>query len=160
MNLASSMTPSSPISHFSVLYISSSRLRTSISIRREVCRPLHERGSLIWPSGYSVAANCRDDAGIGEGRSRGDDGVCDEVIDSLMGATHQLSIQCRVESGGRTSSISHRVLLLLHFLMSAILEGPLNNVSLGRSTLNVVALGKLRPEVVKVLKLDQVPYIA
>ena len=82
------MTPSSPISHFSVLYISSSKLCTSISIRREVCRPLHERGPLVWPGGHSVAANCRDDAGIGESRGRGDDGVCDVVVDSLIDATH------------------------------------------------------------------------
>ena len=44
--------------------------------------------------------------------------------------------------------------------MSAILESPLNNVSLGRSTLNMVAFRQLCPEVVEVLKLDQVPYIA
>ena len=44
--------------------------------------------------------------------------------------------------------------------MSAIFESPLNNVGLGRSTLDMVALGELRPEVVEVLKLDQVPYIA
>ena len=44
--------------------------------------------------------------------------------------------------------------------MSAILESPLNNVGLGRSTFDMVALGEFCPEVVKVLKLDQVPYIA
>lgn len=44
--------------------------------------------------------------------------------------------------------------------MGTILESPLDNVGLGGSTLNMVALGELRPEVVEVLKLDQVPYIA
>ena len=44
--------------------------------------------------------------------------------------------------------------------MSTVLESPLDNVSLWRSTLNMVALRELRPEVVEVLKLDQVPYIA
>lgn len=49
------------------------------------------------------------------------------------------------------------MLFLLHLLLRAILEGPLDNVGLMRDTLNVVALVKLCPEVVKVLELDQVP---
>lgn len=49
------------------------------------------------------------------------------------------------------------MLFLLHLLLRAILESPLDNVGLMRDTLNVVALVKLCPEVVKVLELDQVP---
>lgn len=49
------------------------------------------------------------------------------------------------------------MLFLLHLLLRAILEGPLDNVGLMRDTLNVVALVKLCPEVVEILELDQVP---
>ena len=44
--------------------------------------------------------------------------------------------------------------------MSTVFESPLDNVGLGGSTLHMVALRELRPEVVEVLKLDKVPYIA
>lgn len=49
------------------------------------------------------------------------------------------------------------MLFLLHLLLRAILEGPLDDVGLMRDTLNVVALVKLCPEVVEILELDQVP---
>jgi hypothetical protein len=52
------------------------------------------------------------------------------------------------------------VLLLLDLDNSAVLEGPLDDIGLIRSTLDPVALLKRRPELAEVLKLDQVPDIA
>lgn len=79
-----------------------------------------------------MASDGGNDAGVCESWGGGDDGVGNEVINA-------------------------RVLFLLHFLLSAILKGPLDNVGLMRGTLDMMALFKLCPEVVKVLKLDQVP---
>ena len=52
------------------------------------------------------------------------------------------------------------MLFLLHLLLRAILEGPFDNISLRRDTLDMEALVKLRPEMVEVLQLDQVPYLS
>ena len=49
------------------------------------------------------------------------------------------------------------MLFLLHLLLSAILEDPFDNVGFGRGTLDMVTLIELGPEVVKVLKLNQMP---
>lgn len=49
------------------------------------------------------------------------------------------------------------MLLLLHLEDSTILEGPLDNVSLGRNSLDPFALVEGRVEVAKVLKLDEMP---
>ena len=49
------------------------------------------------------------------------------------------------------------MLFLLHLLLSAIFEDPFDNVGFGRGTLDMVALIELGPEVVKVLKLNQMP---
>lgn len=49
------------------------------------------------------------------------------------------------------------MLFLLHFLLSAILEGPLDNIRLMRDTLDMMALFKFCPEVVEVLELDKMP---
>lgn len=49
------------------------------------------------------------------------------------------------------------MLFLLYILLSAILEGPLDNVGFMRDTLDVMALVELCPEVVKILELNQVP---
>ena len=49
------------------------------------------------------------------------------------------------------------MLFLLHLLLSAILEDPFNNVGFGRGALDMMALIELGPEVMKVLKLNQMP---
>ena len=46
---------------------------------------------------------------------------------------------------------------MLHVLLGAILENPLDDVGFGRGTLDMMALVELSPEVVKVLKLNQMP---
>ena len=58
---------------------------------------------------------------------------------------------------GKTKHLPHRMLFLLHLLLGTILKGPLDNISLMRDTFDVMALVQLFPEVVKVLKLDQMP---
>lgn len=57
-------------------------------------------------------------------------------------------------------SETYRVLLLLDLEGLAVLECPLNDVGLGRSALDELALVELRPELAEVLELDQVPDIA
>lgn len=79
-----------------------------------------------------MASDGGDDAGVCESWGGGDDGVGDEVVNT-------------------------RMLFLLHLLLRAILEGPLDNVGLVRDTLEVTALFKLCPEVVEVLEFDEVP---
>ncbi len=49
------------------------------------------------------------------------------------------------------------MLLLLHIQHGAVLESPLDDISLWGSALDVLALGELGPEVVEVLEFDQVP---
>lgn len=55
---------------------------------------------------------------------------------------------------------TYGVLLLLDLKGLAVLECPLDDVSLGRGSLDKLALLKLRPELAEVLELDQVPDIA
>jgi len=52
------------------------------------------------------------------------------------------------------------VLLLLDLEGLTVLKCPLDDVSLGRGSLDELALLKLRPELAEVLELDQVPDIA
>ena len=54
---------------------------------------------------------------------------------------------------------TYRMLLLLDLLLSPILESPLYDIRLLRSSLDVLAFGQLGPEVVEVLELDQMPDI-
>jgi hypothetical protein len=54
---------------------------------------------------------------------------------------------------------THRVLLLLDFDSSSVLEGPLDNIGLVGGALDELALVERRPELAEVLKLDQVPDI-
>ena len=49
------------------------------------------------------------------------------------------------------------MLLLLNLEGLAVLEGPLDDVGLGRCALDELALLELRPELAEVLELDQVP---
>lgn len=49
------------------------------------------------------------------------------------------------------------MLFLFDLLLSAILEGPLDDVSLMGDSLDVMALSQLCPEVMEFLKLDQMP---
>lgn len=58
---------------------------------------------------------------------------------------------------GKIKHPSYRVLLLLHLLLSAILEGPFDDIGLMRDTLDMMALFEFCPEVMEVLELDQVP---
>lgn len=58
---------------------------------------------------------------------------------------------------GKAKHLAYRMLFLLHLLDSTILKSPLNDVGLMRGTLDMMALFKLCPEVVEVLKLDQMP---
>ena len=56
--------------------------------------------------------------------------------------------------------MSYRMLLLFYFLVRTVLEGPLDNVSLRRSSLDMMAFGELAPEVVKFMQLNEMPDIA
>lgn len=56
--------------------------------------------------------------------------------------------------------MTYRVLLLLHLEDSAILEGPLDHVRIGRRSLDPFAVVQGRVKLVKVLKLDEVPDVA
>ncbi len=49
------------------------------------------------------------------------------------------------------------MLLLLDLQNLTILESPLHDISIGGSTLDVLALGESRPKVAEVLELDHVP---
>lgn len=49
------------------------------------------------------------------------------------------------------------MLFLLHLLLGAILEVPFDNIGLGRSTFDMLALVDLSPEFVEFLKLNQMP---
>ena len=51
------------------------------------------------------------------------------------------------------------MLLLLDLLLSAIFEGPLDDVGLRTGTLDMLALGKLSPEMVEILELDKMPHL-
>ena len=96
---ASSITPtksnksvlSKPRKHMgrlirALIHVSHMRARlTCISIGREICRPLHKCGSLLFTRGDSIAADRRNDAGIRQGRARCDNRVCYEVVDGLKG---------------------------------------------------------------------------
>lgn len=106
-----------------------------------------------------MASDGGNDAGVCESRGGGDDGVGNEVINALQKRTMSATRNAEREQvgEGKTKHLPYRVLFLLHFLLSAILKGPLDNVGLMRGTLDMMALFKLCPEVVKVLKLDQVP---
>ena len=53
--------------------------------------------------------------------------------------------------------LAYRMLFQLHLLLSAILKCPFDNVGLRRDTLDMLALFNLGPEVMKVLKLDEMP---
>lgn len=55
---------------------------------------------------------------------------------------------------------TYRVLLLLDFKNGAILESPLDNVGLGRGSLDPFALVEGRVKVAEVLELDEVPDVA
>lgn len=55
---------------------------------------------------------------------------------------------------------AYRVLLLLDLKHGAVLERPLDNIRLIRSSLDKLALLKLGPELAEVLEFDQVPDIA
>lgn len=67
------------------------------------------------------------------------------------------SLEQKEMEEGRMKRLPYRMLFLLHLLLRAILEGPLDNVGLVRDTLEVMALFKLCPEVVEVLEFDEVP---
>ena len=56
-----------------------------------------------------------------------------------------------------SSRETYGVLLLLNLEGLAVLEGPLDDVGLGRCALDELALLELRPELAEVLELDQVP---
>ena len=53
--------------------------------------------------------------------------------------------------------VPYRMLFLLHLLLSTVLEGPLDNISLMRDTFDMMALVNLCPKVMEVLELDQMP---
>lgn len=60
------------------------RKHTGVSIAREVTRPLDEGRALELAGRDSVAANSRQNRGIGEIGLGGDDAVGDVVVDSLQ----------------------------------------------------------------------------
>ena len=78
-----------------------------------------------------------------------------------MKAIRQLSIlqqsvmhRERFEQGVSRRKTSYRMLLLLYFLLSPVLELPFYDVSLWRGTLDMLALSKLSPKVVEVLNFN------
>lgn len=57
--------------------------RTSISVTREIPRPLHKRAALVVAAGDGVALHRAEDAAVSELRLGRDDAVGDVVVDSL-----------------------------------------------------------------------------
>ena len=77
------------------------------------------------------------------------------MVDGLqwLGMSATCPFLCTLNLGERKRK-AYRMLFLLHLLFSAVLEGPFDNISFWRCTLDMLALSELGPEVVEVLKLD------
>lgn len=114
--------------------------------------------ALVWTSSDGEESDGRNGGGIGQfGRGR-DDRVGDEVIERL-GSSPTISMRQtgdEYDEGNRP----YRMLLLLDLQNSSINESPLDNISLGRDSLDSLAGLEPAPEVGEVLKLDKVPDIA
>jgi hypothetical protein len=138
---------------------------TGIGIAGEVASVLDEGGALVVTAGDGVAADGADDGGVGEGGLGGDDRVGDVVVDGLNrsnGSVQQFYGACKRNETSLASSqsmkgLTYGVLLLLDLNLGAVLESPLDNVGLLRSTLDVLRGAEGRPELGEVLDLDQVP---
>jgi len=104
----------------------------SISITREISRPLNERLSFMVTGSNWEQADSGNDAGVAELRLGRDDGVGYVVVD------------CRVS-------------LKLNLQFRSVLENPLHNICVWGSALDSVALGKRGPEGAEGLELDEVP---
>lgn len=107
-------------------------MHTGIGVRAEVAGPLDVGAALVLARGDGEAADGADDRGVADSGLRGDDGVGDGVVNA-------------------------GVLLLLDLNNGAVVEGPLDNVGLGRGTLDVVGGLEGSPELGEVLELDEVP---
>ena len=56
---------------------------TGIGVGRELAAPLHKGVALVLARRDGIGADGADDAGVAEGRLRGDDRVGDVVVDAL-----------------------------------------------------------------------------
>jgi len=103
--------------------------------------------------------------GVGELRLSGDDRVGDVVIDGLFECllTNALTLSVCIFKQLYLYVIlgwfkeTYRVSLLLNLQDGSILEGPLDNIGIGRSTLDSVAGFQCTPERAEALQLDEVP---
>lgn len=91
--------------------------------------------AFVLAGGDGVGSDGADNGGVAQSGLRRDDAVGDVVVDA-------------------------RVLLLLDLEDGTILEGPLDDVGVGRSTLDPFGLFEGRVELGEVLELDEVPDIA
>lgn len=84
----------------------------------------------MFARGHGKAADSAENTGVGELGLRGDDAVGDVVVDGLDFAGQGTEI-FRIALGPiQRSRFTHAVLLLLDLEDSAVLESPLDNISL------------------------------
>jgi hypothetical protein len=108
---------------------------TSIGVAGEVSAPGNKGLTLVLAGGDGVGADGADNGGVAQGGLRRDDAVGDVVVDA-------------------------GVLLLLNLEDGTVLEGPLDDVGVGRRTLDPFRGLEGRVELGEVLELDEVPDVA
>lgn len=128
---------------------------TSISIAREVAGPLDIGVVLVLARGDGEEADGAQGGRVAEVGIGGDDRVGDVVVDGL-----ERDLLMRHALAGSTvmnDGMADRVLLLLDLEDGAVLEGPLDDVGVGRGALDELALVEFGPEFGEILELDEVP---
>jgi hypothetical protein len=107
----------------------------SVGVAGEVSAPGDKGVALVLAGGDGVGADGADDGGVAQGGLRRDDAVGDVVVDA-------------------------GVLLLLNLEDGTVLEGPLDDVGVGRRALDPFGGFEGRVELREVLELDEVPDVA
>lgn len=111
-------------------------------------RPLNVGGTLELTGSDGVAADGREDRGVAEVGLGSDDAVRDVMFDGLWFCSVSRTLR-RGKTGRRW--LAYAVLLLLHVKLSAILEGPVDDISLVARALDEPAGLEGGPEVAEVL---------
>lgn len=132
---------------------------TSISIAGEVTGPGDEGVSLMLTGGNRVDSDGAHNGCVAKFRLGRDDTIGDVVINGLSKVIISASCNLTPPPDGETMG-TYGMLLLLHLENSAILEGPLDDVRVGRRSLDPFTVIQSGVKLVKVLQLNQVPDIA
>lgn len=128
LNFASSMTPAA--NQYLLPYPSLSLLQlTRISITRKVSRPLNECMTFVWTRSDREETNSADYGRVSQLRRGSDDGVGNEVIDSLP-QDHISHYPLILHLPMLQTKDTHGMLLLLDLKNSAINKSPLDYISL------------------------------